>query len=506
MRTKKSIINTAVSFLSQCILILLGFVSRRVLIDRVGVGYLGINGLMTNILTLFSLAESGIGTAIGFALYKPLADQDTEKIKSLMRFFKKTYQALAIGTVVIGLLFYPFLPFFLKDNTVSDANIVYLLFLFQSAVSYLWIYKNTLNNSDQNNYLYTIANTIAQILIMVLRIILLYFTENYILYLSIDIVTTIVKNLIFTHIVDRRYPYIKDKNIQKLDKVTKDALLTNIKALFWGKLGGIVSTSSDNLVISSIVGVTAVGMYSNYTTIISSVSGFTRTFSNGITASMGNLVATDSRERIYEVYKRIDFINYWLYTFSSICMFCLIHPLITIWLGKEYILSKEVLLLAVLIFYMQGINLSIDVAKNAAGLYKPDRFVPLLEAITNMILSIFLVRKYGIAGVLWGTLISYLLWSFWIKPYIVYKDIFVVSMRRYVQRKGVQISIAAGIAVITYLMTALVSADNAIWSFLIKLIISLFVSNGLFILIYIKSGELHYMKELMHTVIRHIRR
>lgn len=141
------------------------------------------------------------------------------------------------------------------------------------------------------------------------------------------------------------------------------AALSLIKALFLGKVGYILSQCSDNLVISSIVSVTAVGLYSNYTTLISSVSGFVTTFSSGVTASMGNLIASESKERAYEVYKRIDFINFWMYTFSSICLLCLTEPFIKIWLGEAYVLSKGILVVAVVTFYLKGINSGVDVEK-----------------------------------------------------------------------------------------------------------------------------------------------
>lgn len=375
-RTQKSVTNTVVSFASQLIVILLGFLSRRVLIYSVGVEYLGINGLMSNILTIFSLAESGIGLAIGYALYKPLAENDIEQIKSLMRFFKYTYRALAIGTAAIGIAFYPLLPFFLKDNTAPDANLVYWLFLLGSVSSYLWVYKTTLNTSDQNKYLYTIASTIAQIVVLVLKVLILYFAQNYILYLAVDIGTTIVKNLIFCRIVDRRYPYLKDKNVRKLDPEVRKSLFTNIKALFLGKVGYIISQCSDNLVISSLVSVTAVGMYSNYTTLITSVSGFVTTFSSGVTASMGNLIASETKERAYEVYKRVDFINYWLYTFTATCLLCLVEPFVAIWLGQDFVLTKTILILAVAIYYFKGINSGIDIAKKRGRAVLPGPVYP----------------------------------------------------------------------------------------------------------------------------------
>lgn len=500
-RTKKSITNTVVSFVSQFIIILLGFISRRVLIYSVGVEYLGINGLMTNILTIFSLAESGIGVAIGYSLYKPLAENDVEKIKSLMRFFRSTYRLLAAGTAVIGLAFYPFLPIFLKDDTAPDANIIYLMFLFSSVVSYLWVYKTTLNASDQNKYLYTIANTLTQIAVLILKVVVLYFTENYILYLSIEIGSTIIKNVIFSFIVDRRYPYLKEKNVQKLDAGTKKSLFTNIKALFFCKVGYILSQCSDNLVISSIVSVTAVGLYSNYTTLISSVSGFVTTFSGGVTASMGNLIASASKERAYEVYKRIDFINFWLYTFSSICLLCLTEPFIKIWLGEAYVLSKGILVVAVLTFYIKGINSGIDLAKNAAGLYHPDRYVPMMEAGLNLVISIVLANRIGLLGVLIGTLVSFCLFSFWTKPYFVYRDVFGVPFTAYVVWEGKKIAIALMLGLIIYAGTSFLSFGNIYLDLICKAIFAISASNLLLVVIFHKTDEFGYIRSFVSGII-----
>lgn len=504
MRTKKSIINTCVAIGSQLIIILLGFVSRRVLIYNVGVEYLGINGLMTNILTIFSLAESGIGMAIGYALYKPLAENDIEKIKSLMRFFKITYRILALLTAIVGLIFFPFLPIFLKGNTIEDASIIYFMFLFSSVVSYLWVYKTTLNSSDQNKYLYTIANTITQIVVLILKIFILYVTKNYILFLSIDIGTTLLKNMIFSKVVDHRYPYLKDKQVLPLDRETKKGLFTNIKALFIGKLGYILSQCSDNLVISSVVNVTAVGLYSNYTILVAAVTGFVTTFSNGVTASLGNLIASETKEYTYVVYKKIDFINYWLYTFTSICLLCLIEPFITIWLGNAFILSKSILVLSVLIYFLKGINSALDIAKNAAGLFQPDRYVPAIEAIFNLAISIYLARQFGVTGVLVGTLLSFIACSFWYKPLIVYKYVFGKELKHYIIWEGKKILIAFSLAAVLYVAQSLISLENGFLNFLVKAFFVGILSNlALFILFY-KTEEGKYIRQMAYGFVRKI--
>lgn len=505
MRTKKSAINTIVAFVSQVIIILLGFISRRVLIYSVGVQYLGINGLMTNILTIFSLAESGIGIAIGYSLYKPLAENDIEKIKSLLRFYKRTYQFLAALTAVIGIAFYPFLPIFLKGNTAPDVTAIYFLFLFSSVVSYLWSYKITLNSSDQNKYLYTIANTLTQIAVLIVKVFILYFTENYILYLTIDIGSTLVKNIIFSAILDKKYPYLRDKNVQKLDMETKRKLFINIKALFVGKFGYIISQCSDNLVISSLVSINAVGMYSNYTTLVTSVAGFVTTFSSGVTASMGNLIASETREHSYAVYKRIDFINFWLYTFTGIGLFCLIEPFVEIWLGRDYILSFGILLFAVLTYYLKGINSGIDIVKSASGLFYPDRYVPVIEAVINLILSLIWAMKYGLAGVLAGTLISFLLCSFWTKPYFVYREVFEMPFRNYIFGEGEKIVTSVIVAGVTYYLQSLVRIDNMFLEFILKMIAVTVLANGMLILRYYRTEEFSYIKGMATTVLAKIR-
>ena len=179
MRTKKSAINMATALISQFIIILLGFISRRVMIDSIGVEYLGINGLMNNILTILSLAESGIGTAMVYALYKPLADNDIPKIRALMNFYKNSYRALATFTALLGLSILPFLDFLMKGNTIENSRIIYLMFLFSSVCSYLYSYKVSMNNADQNKYLSTIFNTVTQILVLIVKVLYIILSNRY---------------------------------------------------------------------------------------------------------------------------------------------------------------------------------------------------------------------------------------------------------------------------------------------------------------------------------------
>lgn len=495
MRTKKSLLNLIISFSSQLILLVLGFVSRKVLIYNVGVDYLGINGLMTNILLLFSLAESGIGVAIGYSLYKPLANNDKELIKSLMRFYKKSYEFLAIFTAVVGLCFYPFLNIFIKGSNIDDVNIIYFLFLFSSISSYLFSYKVTLNNCDQNKYIYTIANTITQIIVLIIKVIILYYTKNYLLFLCIDIISTLLKNIIFSKIVDTNYPYLKEKNIKQLDKKTKQNLFQNIKALFIGKIGYIISQSSDNLVISSMISVSTVGLYSNYTILVTSVSGFVSMFVSSITASMGNLIASESKEKQYSIFKKVDFINDWLYISTSVCLLCLIEPFIVIWLGDEFLMGRSVLIISVLLYFFKGISSNIEMIKNTSGLFYPDRYVTIIEALLNLVISIILAKRYQLTGVLFGTLISYLLISFWIKPFLVYKYIFHKNFNEFIKRLILKIFIFVVIYFISVSILNSIQLNDTLFCFFIKASIIFIISNLLITIFYHK--ELVLMKEYL---------
>lgn len=493
MRTKKAAINMATALISQFIIILLGFVSRRIMIDSIGVDYLGINGLMNNILTILSLAESGVGTAMVYALYKPLADNDIPKIRALMNFYKNTYKLLAIFTAALGLSILPFLDYFMKDNIVENTSIIYLMFLFSSVSSYLYSYKISMNNADQNKYLSTIFNTITQILVLIVKVLILYLTKNYILFLSIDIGSTLIKNVIFSRMMDKRYPYLNEKSKVKLDDETRKSLYTNIKSLFLGKIGYIISTSSDNLVISSMISVKTVGLYSNYTTLTSSVTGFVGVFISSISASIGNLMAQESKDKVYEIYKVSSFINFWLYGFSSICLFCLSDSFIALWLGKEYIMGKGVLILVVLNFLIGGLMAPIDSIKSAAGLYKPDRFIPIIAAIVNLMLSIILVKPLGLSGVFIGTLISTLLFSFWIKPLLVYKYIFKRNLTEYFIDIAFKIFMTIICSLICWIIGEKLFLKYTILNLILRLIICVVIPNVLMILFTFKTKEFKYI-------------
>ncbi len=251
MRIKKAIKNIATSIISQIVIIILGFVSRKVFIDNLGTEYLGINGLLTNILSMMVLIEGGIGISIVYNLYKPLAENNKEQIIALVNLYKKSYRVLALIILIISIFLYPFLNKIMKtDISAISIILVYSIFVIKNIVSYLNAYKWALINADQKGYILTINNLIFQIVTTISKIIILVLTKNYLLFLLIELIIFIIQNFVNTKTIRRIYPYLNDKVNVSLDSKTKNNINKNIRAMFLHNIGGSLVFSTDNILIS----------------------------------------------------------------------------------------------------------------------------------------------------------------------------------------------------------------------------------------------------------------
>ena len=357
MRTSNSIKNTIVSILMSIITILIGLITQKIFIEMLGTEYLGLNGLFTNILSMLAIAELGIGSAIIYSLYKPIAENNKEKIKSLIEFYKKSYRIIAMIVFIIGLAVMPFLKIIVGETEIREnITILYLLFLFDTVVSYLLTYKRSILYANQKTYIINIVHILYLILMNTLQIIMLITTKNYIIYLSIRIIFRILENVIITLIANKMYPYINDKDIEPIDLETKNSILQKVKGLIFHKVGSFVVLGSDNIIISTFLGVATVGLYSNYNTILQAVNNLFNQVFSSITASVGNLLVEKKNDESYQIYKKMLFINSWMYSFSAIAILGLMEPFINLWIGKQYLLNYGVLITLTVNFYVQGMR------------------------------------------------------------------------------------------------------------------------------------------------------
>ena len=504
-RIKNSFINVIVALAGQFLGIIISFVARIFFIKILGAEYLGINGLFTNILTVISLVELGIGPAIVYSLYKPLAQKDTRKVKALMQLYKKTYTIIGIVVGILGVATAPFIQYFIKETPeFLDVNLIFLLFVLNSAISYFFAYKRNLIIADQHRYVATVYRYIFFALLNVLQIVFLYFTGSYLVFLSLQIISTLMENVAVERHADKMYPFLKDREHEKLDSETINEIKKNTGAMVLHKIGGIVINSTDNIIISAKIGIVWVGLYSNYLLIITALDTIIGQFFASITASVGNLGVNERTGKALEVFKNVQFVNFWLISFSSVCLYYLLNPFIELWIGRDMLMSMGVVTILVINFYVQGMRKAVLTFTDALGLYWHGRYKPIVESIANLTLSILLAPKFGIAGVLIGTLISTLTTCFWIEPYILYKKGFNTVLKPYYLKYVTYTTVTLATGLLTGQLVNLIR-DTTVLAFSLKLLICLLAPNFLYVLLFYRTKEFQYFLRIAQSMISKVK-
>lgn len=500
MRSKSSAKNLVVALIGQAFGLIISFIARIIFVKFLSDEYLGLNGLFTNLLTMLSLVELGVGSALVYSLYKPLADGDNEKVKSLMDLYRKAYNIIGGVVLIIGILFIPFYRYLISEvPSISHLDFIYILFVLNTAISYFYSYKRSLIICDQKRYIATIYRYVFYFLLNVFQIIVLFLTHNYILYLITQVVFTWLENICISIKADRMYPYLKDKNIKKLDKKELNTISKNVRAMLFHKIGGVVVNSTDNILISKLVGLIAVGMYSNYYLITSALDTITAQFFNAITASVGNLGACTNSKKVKETFNTTFFLNYLIYGVITVCLLILFNPFIEVWLGKKYLFDFGVVLVITICFYLKGIRKTCLTFKDALGLFWQDRYKPIIESIINLVASIILGIKYGVLGIFMGTIISTVTTSLWIEPYVLYKYYFKENIIDYLYR-FIKYTL---VVVLTYLIVqkiVILISINGILSLLIKGVVSLILSILIMTIVFIKTNEIKHVKKIFKDI------
>ncbi len=500
-RTKNSIRNSTVSLITQILTVVINFIVKTVFIHTLGSEYLGVNGLFSNIITMLSLADLGIGVAIPYSLYKPLAEHDTNKINIFMKFYAKVYNMIGIIVLTFGLLLTPFLSFLIKDMPeISNLKFIYALFVIHSASSYFFVYKRFLIESDQKGFITSMIVFIFSTILSVLQIIILLLTKNYILFLLSSIVIVILQNIYISHKAMQLYPFLKKKNVGKMKKEDIQDITKNVSSLLIYRVGNVVTNGTDNIIISKFIGLIVVGLYSNYLLIINSLNLVLTQIFNAITASIGNLVVTTNGKRSSNIYEKLNLFNFWLYALCGSCLLSLLNPFIELWIGKEYLLSFSVVFLLVLNFYITGMQAVTTAFRNAYGLFYKAKYRPLVMIAINIVVSIILVHFMGITGVVLGTITSRILTVAWLDPCIVYRYGFRKQPKRYFIKYILFFLLFLGTSFIAYLTVNLIPNGNFLW-FILKAMICFLLTNGIFYLIFKDTDDFKYFYQKFYNLI-----
>lgn len=494
-RTEYSMRNTSVALISRVTAIVMGYLLRVVFTHTLSESYVGLNGLFIDIINVLSLSEMGIGTAITFALYRPIAEEDIEKQKSLMQLYRRFYRVVVAVVTVLGCALIPFMRILIKDySDIDNLILIYLLYLANTVCSYLLIYKKTLLDAQQKMYIGVFYQTLSWVIQDVLKIVVLLLWHDFILFLVIGIVTTLFCNIAISGAADRRNPYLRDRDIKPLPAGEKKEIFANIRAMMMHKVGAVIVNNTDNLVLSAFVGLLSTGSYSNYYLLLGSVRQILNQVYQGITASVGNLGVMEDEGHLKRVFEVAAFIGQWMYGVAFIGLFELLNPFVKLSFGEKFLFSGEIVFVLCLNFYLNGLRNAVLTFRDSMGLFWHDRYKSILEAGLNIVFSLILVHYMGVIGVFLGTLFSMLLSSCWIEPYVLYKHGFKCSCRSYFLRQGAYIALMTAVWLVTdAVCSAAASGAGSIWAeILIRLTLCMVVSNGLLFIIYCRTADFKY--------------
>lgn len=504
-RTEYSILNILTGLGGYAVNAIVGLVCRMVFTRTLSADYLGISGLFTNILTMLSLAELGIGSAIVYALYKPLATNDRKKIASLVKFYGKCYQVIGIIVAIAGIIVIPFLDILIKEQPEIKESLylIYCIYLFNTASSYFFSYRGSLIVAAQQNYIVTGVNYIITIGQSILQVIWLLATHEYIGYLIIQAIGTLIYNFTISYIAKQKFPYIIAKNIAPLEKEEKQGLVKNIRALVIWKLSGLLVNSTDNIIITYFSGLSAVGLSSNYTLLSTTLNSLLNQLFNGITASVGNLNAIESKEKRLSMFYSINLANFWLFGWTSIGIFVVSTDIVHLLFGGEYVLPLNIPFVIALNFYMVGMQSAVWTFKNTLGLFRPGRYLLIITAIINLVCSIWFGKMWGLFGILFATAISRAFTNTWYDPYAVFKYGFHESAVPYFLRYAKYATILVFTGAFCYGICSLM--DFSIWiNVILKFAVCCIVPNIIFLICLYRTNEFEYFKHLFSSLIKRI--
>lgn len=490
MRTKNSLKNISYNIISFIFNIILVFILRKIMVLKLGYEYIGLNTFLVSLVGFLSLTELGVSQAVTYSLYKPLAEKNFDKISEIIVLYKKIYHIIGLVIVFISFIIAPFIKVFIKNNEIKNIFVYFLLYTFLTASSYLICYRDILINADQKGYLLIKRNTMFSFINKILQIFILYITASYLFWIIGMVIITLFNYLSNNQFIKRKYPAVE---IEKYSKYNLDILLKNNKELlknsyttFIYKISLFITYKTDDVLITYLAGITLLGKYSNYILVTSLVANFVASTLWSLNSVIGNLIVESSKEKIYNMWKFMTWISFYMATILVFCITINIQNLIKIWIGESGVLSFSIIIILMINFYIRIIREPLELFRNGFGIFDGTKGIVILEAILNLIISYVLGIKYGIIGVILGTLFSYLICSFWFMPYITFKYGFKKNIVEYFLEILKNILSSFFSVSIGYFILKKISINN----FYISCILSFLIINIIYLLLNIKNINL----------------
>lgn len=408
----------------------MSFLSRTIFIRTFGIEYLGLNGIFVDVLSLLSMADLGFNTTMAYSFYKPLAEHDEKKLTALICFYKRVYNIIFMAVTVIGICAIPFLKFIINTEKEIPHMIIYYLFSLSGvAISYLFVYRSIILTADQKNYEVLRVSIWTTLLKAILQIMTLLLWKNYIIYLLIGIMIQLSNNLFISRKTNRIYPYIKNR--EQISPEEEKNIFKNMKSIFLYKVSTIIFNSTDNVLISYIIGTAMVGLYSNYLMISNKLLLIIQIIFSALMASIGNLIVKEGTKKRYEIFSALQSVSFILCGIIT-SLFCIMgNDFVNVWLGLEFTVSRSNVLVMTMNTYLSCVLLPLWTYRDATGLYMKTKFIMLMGAILNIVLSIVMGHWWGLTGIVFATVVSRLFTYVWYEPKILFKEYFDYSVKGY---------------------------------------------------------------------------
>lgn len=501
-RVKNASRNMMFGMLLKGYQILMPFLMRTVMMYYMGIEYVGLSSLFGSVLWVLSLAELGVGSAMVYGMYQPIIDKDEKTICALLKLYRTYYRIIGAVVAVVGLILTPFIPHIIKGDVPNDISvyIVYLLNLLCTVLSYwLFAYKNSLLTAHQRNDIASKVMLATNTLQFGIQFFVVIVLKDYYIYLIVAIITQVITNIVTAYFAGKMYPDYKPQGDLSKENIKK--INGRIKDLFTMKLGIVVVSSADSIVISAFLGLAVLGVYQNYYYILTAVTGIVKVVFDSVTAGIGNSILVETKEKNYKDLKKLTFIVAWLSGFCSAGLLCLYQPFVRLWAGEKLMLGYSAVVCFVVYFFVDRINQILITYKDAAGIWHEDRFRPIVTALVNLILNIILVQYIGLFGVLLSTIISVVVVGMPWLLHNLFSVLFKRELKEYVLRLIYYTVAAAIMCAITAIICNFIP-DRGVFTLIVKAVVCTAVSNIILFFMFFKLPEFKDTKDIVKRIIK----
>ena len=478
------------------------FVTRTIIIYKLGTEYLGLSGLFTSILSILNITELGIGSAITFCLYKPVAVNDRDMVKALLSLLRKLYLGIGFVIIGVGLLLMPFLNRLISGECPADINlyILYFIYLLNAAASYLgFAYKGVLLNVYQRGDVSNKIESLAEILKYVLQVVVLILFENYYWFVSMLLLATIMITLSTQVASNRLFPDLYPAG--EVSKELKRTIRSKVGYLAAHSIAATLTNSVDNIVISGALGLTAIALYGNYSYITSSVLSIILIAYRSLTPAIGNSLCIESNEKNIRLFQALQFSFFWIITWCCTCLLCLFQPFITIWIGKDCLLGMSVVVVVVMYFYSNATRQFYGTYVGAVGLWNKTLPRQVISAVLNLALDVLLVKRFGIFGIVFASFATNFFVSLPLDVWVTYKNVLHINVIKGCLKTFARTILAIVICGISYAICTHIKVDGVLL-LMFRTLVCILIPNFIMIIIYHKSEEYIYMKTRLIGLLR----